>query len=375
MKLRFYSRAQSRDIPAKAWESLAQHSIISNPFYEHWNLTPALENLEKSADIEIVTAWRGKQLVGLFPLCYSKRLPFFTAASVWKHDECYCTSPLVKDKNVWAELLPLLWEERRVHMLINTTQTHQALTPTQTLHLTKLSYYRAALDAKKSYESMTEVWPRKRRKEWRRLLRKSLESDQASYQTAQSQQACAEAFDLYTEIESQGWKGRAGTAIAEDPHKLIYYRALIKKGCEDGRVETQMLMLEGNAIAASIRLICGDIAFEVKTSYSERYRKLAPGVLLEILNMQQLAVSNLHLADSCTQAGNKVMEALWNDKIAVYNTVYFGPNILSKIAWLATKVHKRIKRSKNKRKEKSDRKPEYTKPLQQLRPEELACKA
>ena len=348
MKLRFYSRSQSKEIPTKAWESLARQTIVSNPFYEHWNLVPALENLEPSADVEIVTAWRGKQLVGLFPLCYSTRLPFFTVASVWKHDECYCTSPLVADKKIWSELLPLLCEERRVHMLINTTQIHKALEPAKALHLTKRSYFRAALDATKSYDSMAEAWPRKRRKEWRRLLRKSLETDQAAYQTAQSKKDCSEAFERYTQIESQGWKGRAGTAIAQDPHKLNYYRTMIKQGCELGQVETQLLMIQGEAIAASIRLIRGKNAFEVKTSYCENHRKLAPGVLLEILNMQQLAAGNLHFADSCTQAGNKVMEALWNDKVAVYNSVYFGPNVLSKLAWLATKAHKRLKKSKRK---------------------------
>lgn len=372
MKLRFYSREQCREIPTKAWESLAQQSIVSNPFYEHWNLNPAVENLEPSANVEIVTAWRGKQLVGLFPLCYSKHLPFITVASVWKHDECYCTSPLVVDKKAWSELLPLLWEERRVHILINTTQTHKALAPAKGLHVTKRSYYRAALDATKSYDSMAESWPRKRRKEWRRLLRKSLESEQATYQTAQSKKDCAEAFDLYTQIESKGWKGRAGTAISQNAQKLNYYRAMINQGCEAGQVETQLLMLGNDAIAASIRLIRGDIAFEVKTSYCENYRKLAPGVLLEILNMQQLASGSLHFADSCTQAGNKVMEDLWNDRVAVYNSVYFGPNMLSKLAWLATKVHKRLK---NRAAEKSHSKQEYSKPPQQMRPKEQPCKA
>jgi hypothetical protein len=193
---------------------------------------------------------------------------------------------------------------------------------------------------------MAEAWPRKRRKEWRRLLRKSLESDQATYQTAQSKKACSEAFELYTEIECKGWKGRAGTAIAQDPHKLNYYRAMIKQGCEVGQVETQLLMLKGDAIAASIRLIRGDIAFEVKTSYSESYRKLAPGILLELLNMQQLAEGTLHFADSCTQAGNKVMEALWNDRVAVYNSVYFGPSALSRLACLLIRAYKYLRHRK-----------------------------
>lgn len=372
MKLRLYSRTQCTKIPTKAWEALAQQSIVSNPFYEHWNLIPALEHLERSADVEIVTAWRGKQLVGLFPLCYVIRLPFFTRASVWKHDECYCTSPLVADKKAWSELLPLLWKERRVHMLINTTQTHKALEPAKTLHLTKRSYYRAALDTTKSYESMTESWPRKRRKEWRRLLRKSL-TDQAVYQTAQSKNACSEAFKLYTQIESKGWKGRAGTAINQDPHKLNYYCTMIKQGCEVGQVETQLLIIEGEAIAASIRLIRGQNAFEVKTSYCENHRKLAPGVLLEILNMQRLAEGNLRFADSCTQAGNRVMESLWHDRVAVYNSVYFGPNMLSKLAWLATKAHKRLKKPKDKATEKSHTKQEYSKPSNQMRPKDLRC--
>jgi len=63
MKLRFYSRSQCKEIPLKAWESLAERAIVSNPFYEHWNLIPALEHLEQSSKVELVTAWRAASVV------------------------------------------------------------------------------------------------------------------------------------------------------------------------------------------------------------------------------------------------------------------------------------------------------------------------
>ena len=346
MKLRLFPRERSTEIPRQAWESLAQHSIVSNPFYERWNLKAALENLELSANVEVVTAWQDDQLVGLFPICYSTRLPFFTSASVWKHDECYCTSPLVKNKSIWTEILSLLWKVRRVNMLINTTQTHHPLTPDSSLHLTTRSYQRAALDTTKSFQAMTEAWPRRRRKEWRRLLRKTMDGEHASYQNTRAGQACFAAFDAYTRIECRGWKGRAGTAIAQDKNKLNYYHCMIREGCKTGQVESQLLTFENKAIAASLRIIRGNIAFEVKTSYCESHRQLSPGVLLEMLNMRQLAEGDLQFADSCTQAGNQVMEALWPERVSVFNSVYFGPSLLSKLAWLCVKTYKCIKQKK-----------------------------
>ncbi|MGB0867663.1 MAG: hypothetical protein ACPGSC_14220, partial [Granulosicoccaceae bacterium] len=240
MKLRFYSREQSVNIPLAAWESLAQKAYIKNPFYERWNLLPALEHLESTSKVELVSAWEGETLLALFPIHYLCQFPFFSAASVWKHDECYCSSPLVADEHVWAEVLQLLWKARRVHMLINTTQIEYALISCNTLHLTRQSYQRAALDCTQNYKTIEEEWPRKRRKEWRRLMRKACDEGDTQYHNAQTTETCLEIFAHYQKIESGGWKGEVGTAISQNPNLQSYYKSIIKQGAALGRVETQL---------------------------------------------------------------------------------------------------------------------------------------
>lgn len=342
MKLRFYSRAQSKEIAIEAWRSLAKKALVKNPFYEHWNLLPALEHLEPSSSIELVTAWRGEVLVGLFPLCYSHQFKFFTIASVWKHDECYCSSPLVLDERVWAEALPLLLQEKSINMLVNTTQTLSLLAPKKSLHITACSYARPVLDSTKSYESMSADWPKKRRKEYQRLLRKASEKKTPQHHTVYSQSDCSQAFDLYKTIEAKGWKGNAGSAISLHPEVDAYYQAVIHQGCKHQHVSLQVLEIAAQPSAVSMRLITSNHAFEVKTSYCEDHRELSPGVLLETFNMQQLAEGEIDRADSCTQAGNRVMETLWRDRVSIYNSVYFSECMLSKAAWMATKIYKRL---------------------------------
>lgn len=340
MKLRIYSRANSHEVPIKEWKALAARSVVSNPFYEHWNLLPALEHLEVSSDVELVTAWRNDKLVALFPVCYSHRSFIFTLASIWKHEECYCTSPLLANKKVWTEVLEKLRQKRRINMLISTTQTRRALLPNKQLHLTMCTYERAVLDSTQSFKQMSEFWPRKRRRDWQRLIRKTLIQKKAQYHTKHSSEDCLAAFEAYKQIESKGWKGRGGSALKLNPASDKYYQAVIEQGCESQQVELQVLQLKSKVIAASMRLITGEQAFEVKTSFCENHRDLAPGVLLEILNMEQLAESNIKLADSCTQAGNRMLETLWGGRIEIYNSIYFGSDFISKLAWRITRRYK-----------------------------------
>lgn len=340
MKLVYYTRAQAGEIPLDAWRKLARRACVSNPFYEHWNLLPALQHLELQAEVTVVTAWKDDELVALFPLHFYLKLPLFQIAYIWKHDECFCTSPLVLDKKTWSKLLPQVLEQRGIHMLISTTQAKQAFVPKHSLHSTRCSYRRPALDASLSFPEMEASWSKKRRKDGNRLLQKTFKKMQANYSNNTTASDCSAAFEQYKNIEVKGWKGRSGSALTLHPATDRYYQAVIKEGSAHQKVQMQLLSLPEKVIAASLRLVTNDCAFEVKTSYCEDNRNLSPGVMLEMLNMRQLSESTLSRADSCTLAGNRILEALWPKRIAIYNSVYFGDCFSAKLAWHLTRVHK-----------------------------------
>lgn len=343
MRLRIYARAQCDEVPTEAWERLAHRALVKNPFYEHWNLLPALRHLDTAEHVELVTAWRGEELVALFPLHHGRKLPFFATAAVWKHDECYCTSPLLVDEAAWSQLLALLWRERRVQMLLSTTQVGRAMLPATGPHATRQSYRRAALDCSRRFDDIEQNWPRKRRKESRRLMRKAFEQSQGRYTRADDLEGCRRLFSAFLRVEASGWKGRAGSAIANNPDTRKYYEALVEAGAARGQVQTQLLSLDDTPVAASLRLVTGDRCFEVKTSFCEAHRSLSPGALLEVLNIQALTEGEWRQADSCSQAGNRLLESLWPDSLPVYNSVYFAPDPVARVAALLTKAFKAVK--------------------------------
>src|SRR5438105_122621 len=54
------------------WQELAAAAAEPNPFYEAWSLLPALRTFARGERIEVVLAFRGEALCGLFPMVYRR---------------------------------------------------------------------------------------------------------------------------------------------------------------------------------------------------------------------------------------------------------------------------------------------------------------
>ncbi|GFO63714.1 GNAT family N-acetyltransferase [Geomonas paludis] len=82
------------------------------------------------------------------------------------------------------------------------------------------------------------------------------------------------------EAEYRSWKGEAGTAIKCRADAESYYRALARWAGESGALVLFLLRLEERVTAACFCLARGGTLFILKTGYDQRYRHLAPGLLL-----------------------------------------------------------------------------------------------
>lgn len=89
-----------------------------------------------------------------------------------------------------------------------------------------------------------------------------------------------EAVQRYATLESQGWKGAAGTALGPDNEQGRFYTGLMRACAEAGQAEVHELWL-GETLAAS-RLIVhgGQLVVMLKTTYNEALDKHAPGRVL-----------------------------------------------------------------------------------------------
>jgi CelD/BcsL family acetyltransferase involved in cellulose biosynthesis len=96
--------------------------------------------------------------------------------------------------------------------------------------------------------------------------------------------------DFYA-IESSGWKGREGTAIAQRPELVGFYTQLASDAARRGALALGLLASKGKPIAAHLSVLHAGRAYLLKLGYDEALREHSPG--------QQLAADALR--DACAR--------------------------------------------------------------------------
>jgi CelD/BcsL family acetyltransferase involved in cellulose biosynthesis len=96
------------------------------------------------------------------------------------------------------------------------------------------------------------------------------------------------AVDRYGLLESEGWKGRDGTALHPQNVQGQLYRELLETFAQRGNAVAYELYA-GDQLAASRLMICGPrMHVMLKTTYKEALRQHAPGRLLLYLALEDL---------------------------------------------------------------------------------------
>ncbi len=90
-------------------------------------------------------------------------------------------------------------------------------------------------------------------------------------------------FDAFCTLEAAGWKGRAGTALAQDAPGRAYVRDVMTAAAADGEAFTMLLMQGDRIIAAALLLRAGGEVLFWKTAYDEALARHSPGVVLDMM--------------------------------------------------------------------------------------------
>ena len=94
----------------------------------------------------------------------------------------------------------------------------------------------------------------------------------------------AEVLERGLELESAGWKGENGSAILDDPRVAGFHRDLgqLPGAC-------QYALWRGDALIAWDFCVYEDgVCYALKTAYDEGHSKLAPGMLIQLLELRAL---------------------------------------------------------------------------------------
>lgn len=119
---------------------------------------------------------------------------------------------------------------------------------------------------------------KKRKQELNRRLRRLKEIGDVEF--AVTRGYSAELFKKYFELEAKGWKGRAGTAAANDENVTKLHVDFARLVAEKNALYIYELKLNGETIAMQMRIMYNKQTMCWKTTYDEKYARFSPGNLL-----------------------------------------------------------------------------------------------
>lgn len=317
----------------RAWDALATRAAEPNPFFESWYLLPALRAFDPAGQVRILRFEQDGALAGLMPLARQSRYYGWPAPHLgnWLHANCFLGAPLVAsgaEGPFWRSLLR--WADRHAG-------------PGLFLHLRDLPLQGALFDALKaelaaggrraalvhreerallasdlSPEAYLEcAMSGKKRKELRRQFARLSEAGALAVERRDDATDLSGWIDAFLALESAGWKGKEGSALACSPPTADLFRESLAGAAQRGRLERLTMTIDGGPIAMLATFVTPPGAFSFKTAFDETYARFSPGVLLQRENLALLARPDIAWTDSCAAADHPMIDHIWRERRAI----------------------------------------------------------
>jgi CelD/BcsL family acetyltransferase involved in cellulose biosynthesis len=309
------------------WTGLAASAAEANPFYEPWMLLPALRAFAERDRVEVILAFRGELLCGLFPVAYRRG-----RAELWRHPYCYLTAPLLRRGcerlaiRCWLDAMAgrasiVRLEDApgtgrvRLHLVDELNERRWPALVTE-------AYTRAVLRrAGTPDEFLARALAGKRRKEFRRQRARLSEQGVLTTDELSPGSDPRPWIAELLALEAQGWKGRAG--VASLPHRA-FLEEMAAGAAREGKLQMLALRLDGRPLALKLNLLGGEGAFAFKIAFDESFARFSPGVLLELDNVERAhRLPSLRWMDSCAAPNRFMINHLWPDRREM-QTMFFA---------------------------------------------------
>lgn len=131
--------------------------------------------------------------------------------------------------------------------------------------------------------------------------------------------------NILSNIERESWKNNFGKDLYTNYNKLLYYNELIVKGV----AQIAVAFFEEIPVAYRIDAINDNVVTQLKTSFSEKYKKYSPGAYLTIYDMYY----KFKNYDSIDLYGspNLVKNLIETKRIKRYDFCYGNKNIIEQL--------------------------------------------
>jgi CelD/BcsL family acetyltransferase involved in cellulose biosynthesis len=334
-----------------------------NPFYEPFMLLPAIEMFGERSSLELVFIYavgrERKVLLALLPMERATRYKGLPLAHLrlWKHRHCYLCTPLIRRGQARRCLSGFLdwlradgigvaidWRDVTGDGAFLSALT-DLLADTGRAYVWH-EFSRALLTRRGDVDSLLkETLSRKARHELRRLERRLAERGHLEYRELQNRDDAAQWIEAFLDLESRGWKGRHGSALACRAADRDFFVHWTSEAARRGRLMMLALAVDGRTVAMKCNALAGAASYAFKITYDEDYAHYSPGALLEMENIRRFhARGDLQWMDSCADPDNWMMNRIWPDRRRMASLVMPGGNFAGPLFIRALPLMRRLKR-------------------------------
>ncbi|HLH91058.1 MAG TPA: GNAT family N-acetyltransferase [Xanthobacteraceae bacterium] len=316
---------------AAEWRALARRAAERNVFYEPDFALPAAEALAPDIGAVLVRGNEPHRLIGVFPCRilrrrYGVRLPLLAA---WTHPFAPLGTPLVDHDAVApavAGFLDHIADDARLPKLL--------LLPCQVEDGPVAAAFAAAIARRGGRSAAFGRHQRallapsgarvgyleaalggKKRKELRRQRRRLDEAGSVAFTMAREPAEVTAALADFLALETRGWKGRAGTAAAQDGTIRQFIEAALAGLAAHGQARVARLVSGDRTVAMGIMFTSGSGAWFWKIAYDEDVSRASPGVQLTLdLTDAILRDGAIEWCDSCASAEHAMIDSIWRER-------------------------------------------------------------
>lgn len=347
------SELRRRDI--EDWTELAAAAVEPNPFYEPEPVLAAADAFAEARPA-LLAVRDADGMIACLPVTTGRWRGRLPALAGWRHIYAFLGTPLVREQRVEEGLMGLLGAaggtgRRRLPLVLERVTADGAVGSTlrQAIDagggrcLLDVRGERALLKRRPADDYLTCIGAHHRR-DLARLSRRLAEH--LGGEVVAVDRAGEEAgIDAFLELESSGWKGRAGTAMRTRPGHGEFFGRVCRSFAASERLELLELVGNGRTVAMKCNLRAGEGAFAFKIAYDDELERYSPGIQLELANIAAFHASQISWMDSCAESDNEMINRLWPERRQLCSLVIGGSDAISTMAGIGLRIADRIRRA------------------------------
>jgi CelD/BcsL family acetyltransferase involved in cellulose biosynthesis len=320
------------DISASQWRALSERAVEPNGYYlPDWELAINASAHGRGGASALGSWSDAKGLTGLLPVvsmwrAYKIPLPALVSADPYGT----LSTPLLDRDDPEAAAAEILHEARRAGayaLVLRDTSLDGAAMQAFSTVLRRdgitprvlTSHVRAALDARRDADELLhEALGAKKLKELRRQRNRLADHGDVRIDIARTPGEVAAAIETFLKLEASGWKGKRGTALAQDDGDAAFVRRATPALAANRQCEIMTLTAGTSPLAAAIVLRHQDRAFYFKLGVDERFAKFSPGVQLTLeLTRHLCADPAIAVADSTANPDHPMINPIWRERLSI----------------------------------------------------------